>query len=366
MELSDNLKPLKYESDADNATEKPPSLAPADMKYGVPMDRSDALPPLLSKAPVFQKKSIIAAGIFCVAVVFVMAVFATIPPSDFPAETTFHIEGNSSLGQVTSGLYVDHLIKSEALFKSLVVILSGQRGIKAGDYLFASKESVIEIAWRLVHGEQGLMPIKVTIPEGFDAEQISGILGKDIPGFATSTFLAEAKPLEGYLFPDTYFFNIKTSPDDAIQAMQDLFNKKVVGESAGVAVSGHATSSIVIMASILEREATSSSDRRIIAGILWKRLDDKMPLEVDAVLAYALDKNGTKLTSGDLATDSPFNTYRNRGLPPSPIGNPGLSAIEDALSPASTTYWYYLSDSKGNIHYSDTYDGQIANESKYL
>jgi UPF0755 protein len=120
------------------------------------------------------------------------------------------------------------------------------------------------------------------------------------------------------------------------------------------------------MASILEREATSSSDRRIIAGILWKRLDDRMPLQVDAALAYVLNKDGTKLTSADLATTSPFNTYKNLGLPPTPIGNPGLSAIEDAISPESTTYWYYLSDSKGNIHYSSTYDEQIVNESKYL
>jgi UPF0755 protein len=126
------------------------------------------------------------------------------------------------------------------------------------------------------------------------------------------------------------------------------------------------TSSVIIMASILEREATSSSDRRIIAGILWKRLDDRMPLQVDAALAYVLNKDGTKLTSADLATTSLFNTYKNLGLPPTPIGNPGLSAIEDAISPASTTYWYYLSDSKGNIHYSSTYDEQIANEAKYL
>ena len=131
-------------------------------------------------------------------------------------------------------------------------------------------------------------------------------------------------------------------------------------------VQTESTSSVIVMASILEREATSSIDRRIIAGILWKRLDGNMPLQVDSTLVYALNKDGDKLTSADLTASSTYNTYKNLGLPPTPIGNPGLSAIEDALNPTATDYWYYISDSKGNIHYAKTYDEQLANEEKYL
>ena len=336
------------------------NLTPLNFSVFVP---SHDAPP---RTPAPKMRFVLTAGIFFIAVLLIMIAVAIFPPSGFPVDGTFHIENNSSLGQITDNLYNQHLIKSEALFKSLVIIFSGQRGIKAGDYLFDSRESVIQVAWRLVHGQEGFVSIKTTIPEGFDVQQISGVLGKNISGFSTSTFLTEAKPLEGYLFPDTYFFNRTTSPDDAVKAMQALFDQKIAGQSASIAASGHATSSVIIMASILEREATSSADRRIIAGILWKRLDAKMPLQVDAALAYALNKDGTKLTSADLATTSPYNTYKNLGLPPTPIGNPGISAIKDALVPTTTPYWYYLSDSKGNIHYAKTYDEQLANEVKYL
>jgi len=316
--------------------------------------------------PLSEKRFLLAAGLFFVAAFLIMAVMAVLPPAGFQAGSVFHVESDSSLGQITDDLYAGHLIKSEALFKSLVVVFSGQRGVKAGDYLFDSRESVVEVAWRLVRGEYGFAPIKVTIPEGYSAEQISDVLGKNIPGFSASAFLKKASPLEGYLFPNTYFFNQNTLPEDAVIAMHGLFDQEAKTVEGRIEASGHSTSSVVIMASLLEREATSSGDRRIIAGILWKRLDDKMPLQVDASLAYALDKQGSKLTSADLATTSPFNTYKNLGLPPTPIGNPGLSAIEDALAPATTTYWYYLSDSKGSIHFASTYDEQKANEYKYL
>jgi len=350
MEPTDNFSPLKYET---------------------PTTRSDPLifvpshdePP---RTPAPKKRFLIGGAIFFIAALLIMAVVAVIPPSSFPAGATFHIEQNSSLGKITDDLYGQHIIKSEALFKALVIIFSGQGGVKAGDYLFSSRETVIGVAWRLVHGQEGQVPIKVTIPEGFDVRQISLVLGKDIPGFSTSTFLIKAQPLEGYLFPDTYFFDKTTLPADAVKAMRALFDQKIATVQDQILASGRATSSIIIMASILEREATSSYDRQIIAGILWKRLANRMPLQVDAALAYILNKDGTKLTSADLATSSPYNTYKNIGLPPSPIGNPGLSAIRDALSPASTAYWYYLSDPNGNIHYAATYDEQIANEAKYL
>jgi UPF0755 protein len=364
MESGDNFAPLKYESDQQKVSDAPIFSVPPDMKHDPFASQAvnSVPPPILS----LEKKFLLAVGIFFITVVLIMAVAAVIPPYNFPVGTTFHIKDNSSLGQITDNLYNQHLIKSEVLFKSLVIIFSGQRGIKAGDYLFNSKESVIQIAWRLVRGQEGFTPIKATIPEGFDVRQISIVLGKNIPTFSTSTFMAEALPFEGYLFPDTYFFNQQTTPDGAVQAMRNLFDKKISTVQDDILTSNKATSSIVIMASILEREATSSDDRRIIAGILWKRLDDKMPLQVDAALVYILNKDGTKLTSADFATISPYNTYKNLGLPPTPIGNPGLSAIKDAINPTATDYWYYISDSKGNIHYAKTYDEQIANEQKYL
>lgn len=358
MEPNDNYTPLKYEKEPE-APIPNPSLPP-DMK------NPSSAPSSLSALPSPEKRFIAIAGIFLVVAVIAMLAVALWPPSNFPKGQVFSVAQDSSLGQVAGDLYGEHLVRSIVLFKIAVVAFSGERGIKAGDYLFAGKESVLGIAWRLVRGEEDLTPIKVTIPEGWTASQISSLLGKDIPGFATSTFLAQAQPDEGYLFPDTYFFNKKTSPDDAIKAMQALFGQEISSVAEQISASGRATSSVVVMASMLEREATSSTDRRIIAGILWKRLDAGQPLEVDATLAYVLNKSGSKLTSADLATDSPYNTYKNAGLPPTPISNPGLETIEDAVNPTATDYWYYISDSKGNIHYAATYEEQLANESKYL
>jgi UPF0755 protein len=376
MEPPSNLDPLKYESDAHAVPPATVFSVPPDMKYDPIKSQAAVSIPVPPAIPHLEKRFLFALGIFLVAVVTAMLIIAIIPPSNFPVGTTVHIEAGSSLGQIADNLYANHLVKSKTLLKAVVIMISSESGIKAGDYLFSSGESILKVAWRLVHRDEGMVQIKVTIPEGLDVLQISAILGKDIPSFATSTFIAEGKPFEGYLFPDTYFFNQQTTPDDAVQAMRSLFDQKIVtvrglslyesSSTRALLVQPMATSSVIIMASMLEREATSSTDRRIISGILLKRLDAKMPLQVDATLAYALNKDGTKLTSADLAATSSYNTYKNLGLPPTPIGNPGLSAIEDALNPTATDYWYYISDSKGNIHYAKTYDEQLANEAKYL
>src|ERR1039457_4333336 len=126
-----------------------------------PPENNSLLSPSLLPLP--QKRFLWAAGIFFIAVLLIMIAVAIFPPSGFPVGGTFHIEQNSSLGQITDNLYNEHLIRSEALFKSFVILFSGEKGIKAGDYLFDSKETVVQIAWRLVHGEEGFVPIKVTI-----------------------------------------------------------------------------------------------------------------------------------------------------------------------------------------------------------
>ena len=113
-------------------------------------------------------------------------------------------------------------------------------------------------------------------------------------------------------------------------------------------------------------EAPDTKDRRIIAGILWKRITIGMPLQVDAVFPYIININSLQLTKSELQTNSPYNTYTNKGLPPGPIASPGLDAILAAVNPTKTNYLYYLSDLKGNMHYCPTYACQLANQRKYL
>jgi UPF0755 protein len=120
------------------------------------------------------------------------------------------------------------------------------------------------------------------------------------------------------------------------------------------------------MASILEEEANNTEDRRIISGILWKRIEKGMALQVDAPFYYLFGKGSSQLTLSDLATTSPYNTYVNKGLPSAPISNPGLDAIKAAINPKSTPYYFYLADRKGITHYATDHDGHVANRNNYL
>jgi UPF0755 protein len=208
--------------------------------------------------------------------------------------------------------------------------------------------------------------IKVTIPEGYNSRDISVVLSKNIPGFASTTFLQSAKAQEGYLFPDTYFFYPNTTPQEAVSAMRADFDARIAGASSSIKAFGKSESDIIKMASIVEKEATSSVDRRIIAGILWKRLADNYPLQVDPPFFYFLGKDSSQLTLADLSVDSPYNLYKHAGLPPTPIDNPGFGAIMDTVTPTATSYWYYLSDSKGNMHYAVTYDEHLVNKAKWV
>ncbi|MCX6701950.1 MAG: endolytic transglycosylase MltG [Candidatus Zambryskibacteria bacterium] len=177
-------------------------------------------------------------------------------------------------------------------------------------------------------------------------------------------FLTLAKSNEGYLFPDTYFISKTAKSMDVINMMKENFEVKINSVS-GIATSTHKLKDIIIMASILEGEALPK-DRNIVAGILWKRLEMGMPLQVDSTFAYINGKNTYELTLDDLKIDSPYNTYKYRGLPPGPISNPGLEAIISAINPIKTKYLYFLTEKDGTIHYAKTFEEHKRNKELYL
>ena len=148
--------------------------------------------------------------------------------------------------------------------------------------------------------------------------------------------------------------------------MHANFDAHLGNATSTLAAFNKPTGDIITMASIVEKEASSSFDRQIIAGILWKRLQDKMPLQVDPPFYYILGKASGQLTLDDLATTSPYNLYKNLGLTPTPIDNPGMDAILDTMTPTTTKYWYYLSDKTGKMHYATTFDGHLANKVQFL
>jgi UPF0755 protein len=316
-------------------------------------------------SPRYVITSVVCVGVFLILAAGVIYVEVQ-PPSNFPVQTIVNIKKDTYLSQAADILAANDIVKSPLVFKVLVLLMKGHRQVQAGDYLFDQPQSAIRVAYRMVTGEQGLPIVKVTIPEGTNSRDAAAILAKNIPGFDGTRFLALAKPDEGYLFPDTYFFYGNVTPEQVVSDMRGTFDAKIAPIAGELAAFSCPQKDIIAMASIVEREATSTRDREIIAGILWKRIDEGMPLQVDPPFYYLLGKNSGQLTLDDLKTDSPYNLYLHTGLPPTPIDNPSLDAISATVNPVATTYYFYLSGKDGIMHYAATLDGHLTNKAKYL
>jgi UPF0755 protein len=275
--------------------------------------------------------------------VFFYSLFLT-APSNFIPRTVVSIEPGMSLHNVSAVLKKDNIIRFRLPFEFFMIIFGGEKHLISADYLFENKLPVWQVAERIARGEHHMPPVSVTIPEGFNVNQIADVFSLKLANFNKTNFLAQAKGLEGYLFPDTYFFLTSANEGDVIKSMSDNFDKKINPLLPKIILSGRTEKDIIIMASIIEREAEGSIDRGVIAGILWKRISIGMSLQVDAAP----------------------ETYRTKGLPESPIGNPGTLAIESAINPQNSSYLYYLHDKNGNIHYAKTFAEHNQNIKKYL
>jgi UPF0755 protein len=192
------------------------------------------------------------------------------------------------------------------------------------------------------------------------------IFSIELQDFNAQDFLAQAQPLEGYLFPDTYFFLPNATAGIVIQAMQQDFNLQIATIEPQIEAFGKPLSQDVIMASIVEKEANNTQDRRMIAGVLWNRIGKGMPLQVDVTLQYTLPIADSQLTLSELQSDTPYNTYTHSGLPPGPIDSPSLDSLLAAVTPIKSNYLYYLADKNGVTHYCKTFTCQEANEREYL
>lgn len=257
--------------------------------------------------------------------------------------------------------------------------------LQAGTYRLAAGEKVTVVVARFTKGDALPNEFTVTYPEGFTLEQIAarttarGISTIEdfkkaaAPGPYSETFAhlaelpADRATLEGYLFPDTYRLAADDTPEKVIRRMLTNFDAKITPELRAEIKKSHRTlDQIVIMASIIEREVISAEDMTQVAGILWRRFDDKVGLDADATVRYALNQWDKPLTVHDLRTDSPYNTRRYRGLPPGPISNPGLRAILAAIHPQASDYYYYLSTPDGQTIFSKTLPEHNRHKNKYL
>jgi UPF0755 protein len=173
--------------------------------------------------------------------------------------------------------------------------------------------------------------------------------------------------LEGYMFPDTYRFFVESTSAQVLQKLLDNFDTKfTVDMRKKIQDQGRGMYQTIILASILERELQKPQDMAIAADLYLRRIAAGMPLQADATVLYALNSHKTRITSQDLSVDSPYNTYLVRGLPPGPIGNPGLNALRAAIEPQPNDYWYYLSAPDGKTIWAKTLEEHNQNKAQYL
>lgn len=318
----------------------------------------------MEPSSISRSKIVIYSSSALLGILLIITLVASMAPSDFPTGRIVRVTKGEGLSSIAKDLYTKGVIRSVFMFK-VYSTLRGTTNIKAGNYYFGEPEGAVRVSYRLIQGIEGVPKIKVTVPEGLATPDIARLIKRLIPEFDSVGFLTLARPLEGYLFPDTYFFTQFTTPEEAIKAMRDNFDEKVAAVQIPGGLGSKLFDEVITMASIIEEEATSSTDRRIISGILWKRLEAGMPLQVDAPFFYLFGKTSAQITVRDLATTSPYNLYKNKGLPPTPIDNPSLDSIKAAVTPTNTKYWFFLSGSDGRVHYAETLEGHIANK-KYL
>jgi len=307
-------------------------------------------------------------GIFFLFAITPVSYFGALrAPSDSSQEILITIEEGMTLSEVTNFLFDMRIIRYPALFKGLAFIFGGgDDGIIAGDYFFKSPPTVLGVAFRLTSGRYGVELVELTIPEGASVFEISLIAGKLLNEFDSERFLELAKDDEGYLFPDTYLFLPNTKAEEVHRVMRENFNKKIFSLKPAIRRTKKDVHEIITMASLLEEEAKDTETRRLISGVLWKRIDIGMLLQVDATFIYIIGKNTFELTLDDLKIDSPYNTYRYKGLPPGPISNPGIDSIKAAINPEESDYLFYLADLTGETHFSETFEEHKQKKARYL
>jgi UPF0755 protein len=294
-------------------------------------------------------------------------------PADPSTQETkrFIIPRGQAVSIIGERLEEDGLIRNSLVFRMIVQKEGLRNKIQAGSFDLSAGMNTTEIAQALT---QGTNDVWVTIPEGWRREEIArSLTEQELDSFDPKEFDYLSQGKEGRLFPDTYLVPRQTTEEQLVGLLERTFERKVTEDlAAEIESSPYDFEDALIMASVVEREARGAEEMKVVAGILWNRIELGMPLQADATLQYAKGLNlqdgswWSPPTAADKKLASPFNTYLHPGLPPRPISNPGLNAIQAALHPAETPYLYYIHDLEGNIWYAETLDQHNANVNAYL
>lgn len=285
---------------------------------------------------------------------------------NFDNPINVEIKNGQSLKTIALNLEDRGVVWSSSLLSTIVILIGGESHIVSGIYSFEKKEGAYFVAKRIAEGKTNIKSTKVTFPEGFSSTQISKRLVEVFPNFSEEEFLRLAKEKEGYLFPDTYFFLPNLTPLEVVEKLESTFWQKVEKQFGFKMDDKEKLKDTIILASILEEEVQSLEDKKIVADLFLRRMKIGMPLQADSTLAYVTGRDSLSLTVDDLKSDSPYNTYTNRGFPPTPISNPGLESIEAVLNPTPNKFLYFLTDEEGKVYYAKTFEEHKLNKAKYL
>lgn len=285
------------------------------------------------------------------------------------------IQPGESLDQIISDLRQEKLIRSRVATKINIIARGLSKKIQAGYFYLSPSDSLNTITSKLV--SSNTKQIWITLPEGLRREEMAQILFERFSeensesNFSPQDFIYRTSTLEGYLFPDTYAFDPSASTEEVVNKLSQEFDKNL--KSLGIASD---QKEIIILASLLERESRRPEEMPLIAGIILKRIEAGWPLQIDATVQYAIGSNRCSqltcdwwtpsLTRNDLQINSPYNSYLNQGLPPAPICNPGYTSLKSAINPETSSYWFYLHDLKGEIHFANTIEKHQENVCLYL
>lgn len=318
------------------------------------------------------------AGSCAIFVTFIVQVWLAFLPTQAlqAASRVVEIPRHLSVSEVAKQLKGAEVIPSQTSFLLITALRGSLKSLKAGEYEFPQGASTVQILKFLETGK--VRPHNVTLPEGGMVRDLARILEHEGLAKAENVVRASADPtilktlgvdalnLEGYLFPDTYQFfkgmTIEEMLAKMVRRLREVVTSELIEEANARGLTLH---QLLTMASIVEREAVVPSEHPIISGVFWNRLRKNMPLQADPTVQYAVGKGYQALTREDLLTDSPYNTYRYAGLPPTPIANPGKSAIIAAVRPALVKYLYFVSIDNRYHHFSTTIDQHNSAVARY-
>ena len=332
-----------------------------------------------------SKKFIVPIIIIFILLSIVAFVFTQIGPYNKTNkdDIVIDIPTGSTLNQVTDILKENNLIKNKIIFKLYVRLSDNSSKLKSGKYLFNQTYSNKEIINDLSKGKVYNDGIRITIPEGSTSIEIVDLLTKNNLGdkkvykklinnpkeFKNRfKFLDDENivSLEGFLYPSTYYFKEDESEkyilNHMLETFESKYNDKLQKRQKELNKSLY---EVINLASIVEKEAVLDEDRPIIASVFYNRINIGMPLQSDATIQYIFKERKKSITYNDLKIDSPYNTYKVQGLPPTPIANPGIKSIEAVLYPANTEYLYFVATIEGGNNYSKTYEEHIKNVEQY-